>query len=63
MQRFPGLGRQLSDIATNPGSTVEELQRNVKTISGILYSVVEFLNNDLSGKLMKELEQKYKGRS
>lgn len=63
MQRFPGLARQLADITKNPGSTVEELQRDVKNISGILHQVVEFLNNDLSGKLMKELEQKHKGRS
>lgn len=52
-----GTAMDLESIAENPGQTIEELQKQVKFLAQTLRGVVSFINDDLAGHVVKELER------
>ncbi len=57
-KNFPIAASLLRNVAENPGSSIEELQEQVKTLAQIMADVVQFLDNDLAGKIVADISRK-----
>jgi|MTBAKMStandDraft_1061839.scaffolds.fasta_scaffold03865_8 hypothetical protein len=51
------------NIANNPGRTVEELQEQVKKLAQAIQDIARFLDDDLAGHILHEIDRKNRFRS
>ena len=61
--RFSHLRGKLSEIRESKDPSNEEMQKQIKALSGMLSELMNFLDGDLAIELQKELEQKHRLRS
>lgn len=53
----------VKSIANNPGKTVEELQEQVKDLAQAIQDIARFLDDDLTGHILHEIDRKNRLRS
>ena len=54
---------ELNKIINNPGTSIEELKGQVKTLATLLLDIENFINYDLANAVEKEIARKTRLRS